>query len=225
MEDKHYKGTLGWFREQAKKDGFGDNIRDWKIWKIKQKNIEQLKKNIHNIEQIKIFENKIKDEDKKDFYRFLEKVDIKDNVKECWNWTACISPDGYGKFFTGSDKTVISPHRIAYILTKGAIHDGLQVQHTCNNPICCNPHHLELGDQYKNMQYMVKCNRQNIPRGEHNPAAKLTDDKIRKIHKVHKERPALKQWQIAEIFNISQSQIHCILSGKNWSHIYDEFRK
>jgi len=38
MEDKKYeKGTFGWLREQAKKDGFGDNIRGWQSWKKEQK--------------------------------------------------------------------------------------------------------------------------------------------------------------------------------------------
>ena len=33
-ENKKYeKGSLGWLREQAKKDGFGDNIRNWQVWK------------------------------------------------------------------------------------------------------------------------------------------------------------------------------------------------
>lgn len=33
----HEKGTLGWLRERAKKDGF-DNIRDWQNWKRKKIN-------------------------------------------------------------------------------------------------------------------------------------------------------------------------------------------
>jgi len=30
-ENKYEKGSLGWLRVQAKKDGF-DNIRDWQFW-------------------------------------------------------------------------------------------------------------------------------------------------------------------------------------------------
>ena len=36
IDKKHKKGTLGWFRDQANKDGF-DNIRCWQIWKKEQK--------------------------------------------------------------------------------------------------------------------------------------------------------------------------------------------
>ncbi len=35
--NKYEKGTLGWIREQAKKDGFGDNIGGWQNWKNKKK--------------------------------------------------------------------------------------------------------------------------------------------------------------------------------------------
>ena len=38
MENKKYeKGALGWLKEQAKKDGFG-NIRDWQNWKREKTN-------------------------------------------------------------------------------------------------------------------------------------------------------------------------------------------
>ena len=42
MEIKRYgKGTFGWFKEQAEKDGF-DNIRNWQNWKREQ--INKIKK-------------------------------------------------------------------------------------------------------------------------------------------------------------------------------------
>lgn len=34
---KYKKGTFGWLKEEAKKDGF-DNIRGWQIWKMEQAN-------------------------------------------------------------------------------------------------------------------------------------------------------------------------------------------
>lgn len=36
------KGTFGWFKEQAKKDGF-DNIKDWQNWKREKLN-EKIRK-------------------------------------------------------------------------------------------------------------------------------------------------------------------------------------
>lgn len=41
MEDKKYeKGSLGWFKEQAKKDGF-DSIPEWNKWRIKTGRLDQ----------------------------------------------------------------------------------------------------------------------------------------------------------------------------------------
>ena len=75
-------------------------------------------------------------------------MDIKENIEECWDWTSYIRPSGYGGYCTSITDNY-QAHRMAYMLSKGSI----PVQHLCNNPICCNPNHLELGDHSKNMQY------------------------------------------------------------------------
>lgn len=46
-------------------------------------------------------------------------------------------------------------HRFAYHLTKGAIPDGMQVLHSCDNPPCCNPDHLRVGTSLNNARDMV----------------------------------------------------------------------
>lgn len=213
------KGTLGWIREQAKKDGF-DNITVWVKWKGKQNIIERLKSKVRNIEQIEKFENKeFNNEYKYNFYRFWSKVDIKDNIKECWNWTEFISPDEYG-YFKYYDAPVRA-HRMSYELAKGNIDNNKIVMHLCNNRICCNPYHLEVGNYSKNLIYAYKCNRRNCE-GENNTGAILTEDQVRKIHKLHKERPELKQWQIAKAFNIGQATISLIINGERWHQIYEE---
>ena len=42
----------------------------------------------------------------------------------------------------------------------GEITDGLVVRHTCDNRICVNPEHLEVGTHQDNMDDMVRRNRQ-----------------------------------------------------------------
>lgn len=74
--------------------------------------------------------------------QFLQRVET-DPSTGCWNWKLGKSPDGYGKA-TYYRKTWRS-HRLFYTLWKGDIPKGLQVCHTCDNPICCNPSHLWLG--------------------------------------------------------------------------------
>lgn len=70
--------------------------------------------------------------------RFWAKVNRADG---CWEWTAAIGNDGYGRFFLNG-RTVRS-HRLAYELLRGAIPNGLQLDHLCRVRSCCNPDHLE----------------------------------------------------------------------------------
>lgn len=187
-------------------------------------------KNINQIEKI-LDENNIEIKDRIIFYNFWRRVDIKDNIKECWNWTAYASSDGYGLFWDGKKKVI--SHRMAYSLIKGKIPDGLQVQHLCNNRRCCNPYHLELGDNTKNVRYKVKCGRQSRLIGESSGNAKLMEDQVREIHIIYNEQrklhPGFKQWQIVEPiakkFKVSTSTIKQILHGKLWHHIYEENQK
>jgi hypothetical protein len=70
--------------------------------------------------------------------RFFSKVEKTDS---CWLWTASKTPRGYGTFyFEGRNR---GAHRVAYLLTKGAIPEGAELDHLCRNPSCVNPDHLE----------------------------------------------------------------------------------
>lgn len=73
--------------------------------------------------------------------RFWSRVD---KSGDCWLWTGCLDPNGYGKYsgrkFTGKSSLA---HRIAYELVKGAIPEGLTLDHLCKVHNCVNPEHLE----------------------------------------------------------------------------------
>lgn len=88
--------------------------------------------------------------------RFWSKVDIK-SEEECWTWKDGLQKNGYGYLSVGgrSGKN-IPAHRIAKTLSIGEeIPDGLVVMHSCDNPPCCNPGHLECGTQTDNIKDMV----------------------------------------------------------------------
>ena len=66
--------------------------------------------------------------------------------KQCWNWNKF--KNNYGQ--TVYNGKPCSVHRVSYILAYGEIPNGLLVRHKCDNKICCNPDHLELGTHSDN---------------------------------------------------------------------------
>ena len=74
--------------------------------------------------------------------RFWAKVATNTNGA-CWPWLACrTSNGGYGKFRING-KT-FRAHRVAYILQRGDIPNGMTLDHLCRNTACVNPAHLEV---------------------------------------------------------------------------------
>jgi hypothetical protein len=52
-------------------------------------------------------------------------------------------------------------HRVAWYLLRGEIPTGQHVMHTCDNPRCVNPDHLQLGTHAANMHDMARKGRAN----------------------------------------------------------------
>lgn len=81
--------------------------------------------------------------------RLLSKLKI---VGDCWIWTgAKRSNNKCGAIKIRANYT-ISTHRLSYLIHIGEIPDGMNVLHTCDNPLCCNPQHLFLGTQLENIK-------------------------------------------------------------------------
>jgi hypothetical protein len=98
---------------------------------------------------------------------------------ECWEWTGARS-GGYG-FVATQDRGNQHTQRIAWELTHGPIPSGIHACHHCDNPPCCRPDHLFLGDDAANAQDKQAKGRATAPRGSANRNAKLTDDAVRDI--------------------------------------------
>ena len=69
--------------------------------------------------------------------------------EECWEWTGAKTGLGYGNFYVAG--RTVRAHRFVYEAARGAIPDGLVLDHLCRNPKCVNPAHLEPVTQRENI--------------------------------------------------------------------------
>ncbi len=68
----------------------------------------------------------------------------------CWEWTGAYDEDGYGLMKIAGVMHRLP--RVSYEMFIGPIPKGLIVLHSCDNPPCFNPAHLEVGTHKKNRQ-------------------------------------------------------------------------
>lgn len=120
--------------------------------------------------------------------RFWSKVK---KSRGCWEWTAGKFESGYGAFSLGGQTE--RAHRVAWMLTHGEL-PSLFVLHTCDNPGCVRPSHLELGDQFKNQQDCSKRGRK--------PVSKLTVKEVKFIRK-----STLSNAQLSRKFGVTRGLI------------------
>jgi hypothetical protein len=71
----------------------------------------------------------------------------------CWIWQRGTNTLGYGVLSFQGQRWMA--HRLAWVLTNGAIPEGQFVCHKCDTPGCCNPAHFFLGDHTTNVRDMI----------------------------------------------------------------------
>lgn len=59
----------------------------------------------------------------------------------CWEFRGYKDACGYGRMM--ADGKSHPAHRVAYEIMVGPIPEGLELDHLCRNPACCNPSHLD----------------------------------------------------------------------------------
>lgn len=142
----------------------------------------------------------------------------RNEITGCINWFGKRDYDGYGLFRPELYPRMDRVHRIVFRALNGVIPAGKFITHKCDNPSCCNPDHLEIGDAKSNNKARVERGRSN--NGENNGQAKLTEEQAIAI-KRHKGTNE----SIATFLGISQKQVRRIKNNEQWESIPDDGRK
>lgn len=94
--------------------------------------------------------------------RFWAKVE---KTEGCWKWHGSKSPGGYGQIREGARLSRLwRANRLSWVFHFGAIPEGLDVCHRCDNPECTRPDHLFLGSHSDNMRDCYAKKRHRIVR-------------------------------------------------------------
>lgn len=169
----------------------------------------------------------------RDLIRFSQSFKLPYNKKACWEWISRSSLDknGYPRFSintiddNGNLKNLtMRAARVAYTIhNKEApppANTGLGVLHTCDNPLCVNPHHLYIGDKKQNAKDRAeRTGYATMQRGEMHISSKLTEQNVRDI--VTLANQFKNSGQIKKELNLDVT-VHCIckiLDGSLWTHL------
>lgn len=69
----------------------------------------------------------------------------------CWIWGGSRNGSGYGNLsWTYQGAVQTGAHRISYIAHRGAVPDGLVIDHLCRVRACVNPQHMEVVESKEN---------------------------------------------------------------------------
>lgn len=142
--------------------------------------------------------------------RFWSKVEVTQNTCRCWEWKARQNSLGYGEFKLNGASDYA--HRVAVRLSGVPLERGEVVLHTCDNPCCCNPTHLVVGDHAMNVADRVAKGRS--AKGSRNARAKLTNEKVLAIRA--DGRPIA---EIAADHGVTSQTISHIRTRRTWTHI------
>jgi DNA-binding CsgD family transcriptional regulator len=147
--------------------------------------------------------------------KWNEKLDFVVSTNGCFEVTSH-KPGNKGYPSLRHYKKTVPAHRKIYEEMFGEIPEGLQVRHKCDNRLCINPEHLELGTFKENMMDKVERNRQ--AKGEQNGSSILTEKEVREIMILLSSKD-LSQTAIARKYKVTVSTVNAIKMKRLWKHI------
>ncbi len=128
----------------------------------------------------------------------------------CLEW--CAFTTEYGRFFYNGRSWLA--HRVAWVITKGPIPEGMVVCHKCDNPKCVDVEHLFIGTPQDNVNDREMKGRNVVPKGELCGTSKLTEHQVIEIR-----NSDLNLIQAAKQYGVTPQAIWMVRKRKNWAHV------
>lgn len=144
----------------------------------------------------------------------------------CWICTSH-KPSGSGYPRIRRNGKLLSLHRYVYMKYNGPIPKGYCVMHTCDNRMCINPKHLEVGTIADNNHDMFLKGRGFIPhndfvpeprRGEENNLHKLTEELVKEIRKRYREEE-ITFTELGKQYSVHRCTISLLIKRRTWKHV------
>lgn len=139
----------------------------------------------------------------------------------CWLWLGVVVNEGYGQI--GDFRGEIGPkgrryraHRLMWALANnqpipdhGRGTDTTVIRHKCDNPLCVNPQHLEIGTQMENIHDALARGRLSV--------AKYTVEQVREVRARYAAGERI--CDITRAMSMDNRTVWGIVHRKNWRHV------
>ncbi len=142
---------------------------------------------------------------------------------ECWEWigAGATTKHGYGRIRADGRMRQIT--HVAWELTHGKpVPSGLVMRHSCDNPLCVNPHHLLAGTRAESVvnaiakgSLKLKVQEGRKFSDDFNPSRKLTQEEVEEIRSRYKNGDVF-QRELAQEYGVTRANISSIIGGKTW---------
>ena len=115
------------------------------------------------------------------YERFVAKVDASGGADVCHPWTASRNEKDYGHFYADGEYFKAPRWLLGYLRGKALGPDEWALHH-CDNPPCCNPAHLYIGDCVQNVRDMVARGRGAMQSRTHCPHGHPYDEQNTRLY-------------------------------------------
>lgn len=156
----------------------------------------------------------------KDKQRYWEKVEVR-GLDECWPWMGGRNKKGYGVMgFAGKNRKhrTHNAHRIGLMIRLGSLPDEIHALHICDCAFCQNPIHIFPGTNLENIADKMEKGRHRAPIGSEHKWAKLNDDIVRLMRRLH-ANGKVSISSLAARFGVSIPTARKAIVGKTWKHV------